>query len=185
MIYKPNIAAELNIPFFTTELLRKLTPGAIEATKRKVFEHEAEGLGLSYLKEPNVDLVLPFVKDAMTRIRGNGVYCVIDAHKRLEKHIDDFGINTKILIPLLPLDQDFMQSTPYYESKFSPNITHIVKHTLHKPILINTDLWHGDFVVNEFPRCSLQFTFDATFEEMIELIQQKKFLRTMDCSIIE
>jgi len=185
MIYKPNIAADLNIPFFTTELLNELTPYAIESTKRKVFEYIKVGLGLDYVKGPALELIMPFVKEIMIPMRGTGVFCIIDTDTRLEKHTDTYGIMTKILIPLLPLDNDFMQPTPYYESLDSDNIIHMVDQKLHKPVLINTDIYHGGFVVNKYPRCSLQFTFSSSFEEMINFIQEKKLLRTFECTVVE
>jgi hypothetical protein len=174
------IYTRLEIPFFTNELLKKLTPHALAAHDAKAYQwYPPGGIGLAYLKDGLYDLVSEFTDDIMVDWRQPPTFAITSPNTWLHKHIDSFGIYSKILIPILP-EKDF-QPCPFYHST---GIVEPVSMELYKPILIDTYTEHGGYTTNNNVRATLQFTFNIRIEEMISAIKEKRFTRTLECNIL-
>jgi hypothetical protein len=172
--------ANLEIPFFTDELLNKLKPYAISAYNAGVYQWcPPGGIGLSYLTDGLYDLVKEFTDDIMVDWRQPPTFAITGPNTWLYKHIDSFGIYSKILIPILP-ETDF-QPCPYHHPSGLVELVHM---KLHQPVLMDTYIEHGGYTTNNNIRATLQFTFNIRIDEVISAIKEKRFTRTLECNLL-
>lgn len=171
----------LNIPFFTDEFLNSLKPLAIDAHEKKNYQwNPPGGIGLTYLAGNLSNSVLnKFIDDLMIHQKKAPVFSITSSNTWLHKHSDKFGINSKIVIPLLPMEN--FQPWPCYHQDGSVELIEMIPH---RPVLVDTDILHGGFTtIND--RMSLQFTFNLTIHEIKNLIELKKFTKTIECTLLE
>ncbi len=90
----------------------------------------------------------------------------------------EYGIHAKLIIPLTPKDR--ILPIPFYEE--NGNVSY-EKLSWHQPAIIDVNTQHGGFLNNSETRSSLQFIFDNTHQEIVEMIRQNRFLKNFGCEL--
>jgi len=177
---RPISHVNLKIPFFTDEILNKIKVFAVKAHEENDYQwNPPGGIGLSYFKGELLSIVDEYVNDMIIDSRGPPMFAITGANTLMHKHIDDFGIYSKILIPLLPMKN--LQPCPYYHEDGS---LEMVEMKPYRPVLMDTYIPHGGYITNDSIRVTLQLTFNIRMNEVIELIKAKQFTKTFECSIL-
>ena len=173
----------LNIPCFTRDILTGLISHVSFEYDWVVTENNEEVwpkliYGKNFINNASTKLVKKFSDDILIDWVKNPVLCVTKPNSWIHKHSDNFGILSKIIIPILPVNN--LQPFMYHNDD---GTVELVNMKVYQPILVDVNRVHGGFTTNNSTRISLQFTFRQPVSKIVQLIIKNKFTKTFECNI--
>lgn len=106
----------------------------------------------------------------------------VPPNKNVGIHIDGYGCECKILIPIWPVVDS--HTLNFYDNVEKEAVFKLPTDRFN-PVVFNCTKLHGGVITNDFWRTNLQFKFSNPFEEILDMIKNETLFKTIKIKILD
>ncbi len=172
----------LEVSFFTVELLFEIDSVAqsilnshLSSPNSKLEPYDyTEHTNLYFIShvEDRIKSLTKLTSSCREEVVGRPMLAYTPPNKEIGIHRDEYGCKTKLILPILPLEQG--QPLQFFKSLDSTSPIHEVFPTRHRPLLFDADCPHGVPADPNSWRISLQLMFKNSFSHISSLAQRNE-----------